>query len=187
MKTLKSPFEINWPLPRRHAPIYAKQAGVQHYVLLLYSSGEWPQGFYLSAAASTRLGTLHTKEDTVLVFLNYQSHFVINWRLIWLIRLRFFLICLPNTTYPTLLLLQNRTEIFKKTNSVERLLRGCCLAVGSASSCLASTITHSDSYKNLRKHPNLDSRFPIIHLGKVQLFWEGHKMCAIVLMVLKFT
>ena len=22
---------------------------VQHYVLLLYSSGEWPQGFYLSA------------------------------------------------------------------------------------------------------------------------------------------
>ena len=78
MKPLKSPFEINWPLPRRHAPIYAKQAGVQHYVLLLYSSGEWPQGFYLSAAASTRLGTLHTKEDTVLVFLNYQSHFVIN-------------------------------------------------------------------------------------------------------------
>ena len=68
MKPLKSPFEINWPLPRRHAPIYAKQAGVQHYVLLLYSSGEWPQGFYLSAAASTRLGTLHTKEDTVLVF-----------------------------------------------------------------------------------------------------------------------
>ena len=57
---------------------HSDSEAVQHYVLLLYSSGEWPQGFYLSAAASTRLGTLHTKEDTVLVFLNSQSHFVIN-------------------------------------------------------------------------------------------------------------
>ena len=37
-------------------PSMAVTQAVQHYVLLLYSSGEWPREFYLSAAA-TRLGT----------------------------------------------------------------------------------------------------------------------------------